>query len=89
MLGSRKEHTIEDIVTYEHDTQHEKIIRAISIALASIMYGAEASDSLIEQLTRLKDSILRYGAMYTIGLAYAGTGLTSFEENDQVLCLRC
>ncbi len=78
MLGSKNEQAIEDLVTYAHDTQHEKIIRAISIALALIMYGAEeAADSLIEQLTREKDSILRYGAMFTIGLAYAGTGSTS------------
>jgi 26S proteasome regulatory subunit N2 len=74
MLGSKNAQAIEDLVTYAHDTQHEKIIRAISIALALIMYGSEtAADSLIEQLTREKDPILRYGAMYTIGLAYAGT----------------
>lgn len=30
-------------------------------------------DTLIEQLLLDKDSILRYGAMYTIGLAYCGT----------------
>ena len=42
------------------------------------MYGAEESaDPLIEQLSREKDPILRYGAMFTIGLAYAGTGSTT------------
>lgn len=78
MLGSRNEQAIQDLITYAHDTQHEKIIRAIAISLALIMYGAEeAADTLIEQLAREKDPILRYGAMFVIGLAYAGTGNTS------------
>lgn len=78
MIGSRNEQAIEDLVTYAHDTQHEKIIRAIALSLALIVYGsAEAADSLIEQLAREKDPILRYGAMYCIGLAYAGTGNSS------------
>ena len=78
MLGSQNPQAIEDLVTYSHDTQHEKIIRAIAIGLALIMYGAEESaDPLIEQLSREKDPILRYGAMFTIGLAYAGTGSTT------------
>ena len=56
------------------DQNHEKIIRALSIALALQMYGKEAqADTLIEQMTRSKDSIVRYGAMYAIGAAYAGT----------------
>lgn len=74
MLGSKDSKAIDDLVTYSHDTQHEKIIRAASISLALINYGAEESaDVLIEQLARDKDPILRYGAMYVIGLAYAGT----------------
>jgi 26S proteasome regulatory subunit N2 len=78
MLGSKNEQAIEDLVTYSHDTQHEKIIRAIAISLSLIVYGAEESaDSLVEQLSREKDPILRYGAMYCIGLAYAGTGNTN------------
>jgi 26S proteasome regulatory subunit N2 len=75
MLGSRNSQAIEDLLTTSHDTQHEKIIRAIAMALALIMYGSEeGANTLIEQLSREKDPILRYGAMYTIGLAYAGTG---------------
>lgn len=38
------------------------------------MYGKEDSaDTLIEQMVRSKDSIMRYGAMFAIGVAYAGT----------------
>jgi 26S proteasome regulatory subunit N2 len=78
MMGSRNEQAIEDLVTYSHDTQHEKIIRAIALSLSLIVYGsAEAADALIEQLTREKDPILRYGAMYCIGMAYAGTANSS------------
>ena len=77
MIGSGSKDTvvIEELIQYAHDTHHEKIIRAISLSLAFIMYGTEESaDTLIEQLSREKDPILRYGAMYCIGLAYAGTG---------------
>ena len=64
LLGSRNEQAIQDLITYAHDTQHEKIIRAIAVSLALIMYGAEEqADTLIEQLSREKDPILRYGAM--------------------------
>ena len=42
------------------------------------MYGKEDhADALVEQMVRSKDSILRYGAMFTIGCAYAGTSNNS------------
>lgn len=38
------------------------------------MYGKEEqADTLIEQMVRSKDAIVRYGAMFAIGAAYAGT----------------
>jgi len=64
-----------ELLAYAHDTQHEKIIRALSLAMALASYGREeGADSLIETLSRDRDAIVRYGAMYTIGLAYVGTG---------------
>lgn len=33
----------------------------------------EAAEGTIEQLSRDRDPILRYGAMYSIGMAYCGT----------------
>jgi hypothetical protein len=64
---------ITELLSYAHDTQHEKIIRGLALAVALIMYGQEENaEPLIEQLTRDRDPILRYGAMFTIGLAYAG-----------------
>lgn len=38
------------------------------------MYGREEeADTLIEQMTRDQDPILRYGGMYALALAYRGT----------------
>ena len=74
MLGSADERAIEEMMTHAADSQHEKIIRALSISLALLMQGREEqADSLIEQMTRSKDAIMRQGAMYAIGCAYAGT----------------
>lgn len=63
-----------ELLAYAHDTQHEKIIRALSLAVAFMMYGREEeADPIIEQLARDRDSIVRYGAMYAIAMAYCGT----------------
>lgn len=78
MLGSANEGAIEEILTHANESKHEKIIRALSISLALMMYGKEDNaDGLIEQMVRSKDSIMRYGAMFAIGCAYAGTSNNS------------
>ena len=78
MLGSANEGAIEELITHAQDSKHEKIIRSIGISLALLMYGKEDhADALIEQMVRSKDSIIRYGAMFTIGCAYAGTSNNS------------
>lgn len=74
MLGSANSNAIEEMLTHAQDSKHEKIIRALAISLALIMYGKEDNaDGLIEQMVRSKDAIMRYGGMYAIGTAYAGT----------------
>merc|ERR1711968_95252 len=74
-LGSADSAAVEEMLQYAHDTQHEKIIRGISMGVAMIMYGREsAADALISQLSMDKDPLMRYSAMFTIALAYAGTG---------------
>eukprot|EP01041_Mallomonas_annulata_P003308 gene3308-6550_t len=66
---------IADLLNYAHDTSHEKIIRALALAIAFMVYGKEESaDGLIEQLARDRDPIIRYGAMYAVAMAYCGTG---------------
>jgi len=63
-----------DLLNYLHGTSHEKIIRALSLAIAMMVYGKEESaDVIIEQLSRDRDPIVRYGAMYAIAMAYCGT----------------
>ncbi|KAH9259314.1 hypothetical protein BASA81_002357 [Batrachochytrium salamandrivorans] len=76
MLGGGKKHAtfLQDLIGYAHDTQHEKIVRAVSLCAAFTYYGQEEeADSLIEQLTRDKDHLIRYGGVFTIASAYVGT----------------
>eukprot|EP00357_Protocruzia_adherens_P000660 CAMPEP_0115019668 /NCGR_PEP_ID=MMETSP0216-20121206/29598_1 /TAXON_ID=223996 /ORGANISM="Protocruzia adherens, Strain Boccale" /LENGTH=1033 /DNA_ID=CAMNT_0002391217 /DNA_START=47 /DNA_END=3151 /DNA_ORIENTATION=- len=72
--GFRNAAVIEELTKYAQETEHEKIIRGIAIALALVMYECEEkADGLINQLLLENDPLMRYGAMYTIALAYAGT----------------
>jgi 26S proteasome regulatory subunit N2 len=69
---------MDEMMAYAHDTKHERIIRGIGMGLAFIMYGQqEGADVLIETLIREKDPILRYGGMYVIAMAFAGTSNNS------------
>ncbi|KAL1925244.1 uncharacterized protein VTP21DRAFT_127 [Calcarisporiella thermophila] len=75
MIGSASTKAIDEMLQYAHETQHEKIIRGLAMGMALVMYGREEqADTLIEQLCRDKDPILRYGGIYTVAMAYAGTG---------------
>ncbi|KAM3268483.1 hypothetical protein P3S67_031424 [Capsicum chacoense] len=63
-----------EMLAYAHETQHEKIIRGLALGIALTVYGREEeADTLIEQMTRDQDPILRYGGMYALALAYRGT----------------
>ncbi|QRV75716.1 26S proteasome regulatory complex, subunit Rpn2/Psmd1 [Ceratobasidium sp. AG-Ba] len=75
MLGSGSAKATEEMLTYAHETQHEKIIRGLAIGVAFLYYGRqESADSVIETALKEKDPLLRYGGVYTLALAYAGTG---------------
>lgn len=75
MLGTRSALAISEMMQYAHETQHEKIIRGISIGISLIMYGAqESAEALIEEMCIDKDPIIRYGGVYTVAMAYSGTG---------------
>jgi len=74
MVGSASEKAIGELLAYAHDTQHEKIIRACSLALAMMVFRREEeAEPLIQQMLLDKDAILRYGACFSIALAYVGT----------------
>lgn len=75
MLGSKADHVIEDMDKYAHETQHEKILRGLAVGIALTMYGRlEEADLLINTLCKDKDPILRRSGMYTLAMAYCGTG---------------
>ncbi|GFZ10670.1 26S proteasome regulatory complex, non-ATPase subcomplex, Rpn2/Psmd1 subunit [Actinidia rufa] len=73
MVGTASDKAAE-MLAYAHETQHEKIIRGLALGIALTVYGREEeADTLIEQMTRDQDPILRYGGMYALALAYSGT----------------
>jgi 26S proteasome regulatory subunit N2 len=50
----------------------------LAVGISLVMYGrSEEADPLIESLIRDKDHILRRSGMYTIAMAYCGTGNNS------------
>ncbi|KAG2721122.1 hypothetical protein I3760_02G066800 [Carya illinoinensis] len=76
MVGTASEKASE-MLAYAHETQHEKIIRGLALGTALTVYGREEeADTLIEQMTRDQDPILRYGAALAVGISCAGTGLS-------------
>lgn len=78
MLGSGDIDLVNELKQYARESQHEKIIRSLSIGIALIMYGhQDQADPLIRELEAEKDPILRYGAVWTVALAYAGTSSNS------------
>lgn len=75
MLGTGNVKALENMMTYAHETTHEKIVRGVAIGMALIMYGRqEGADLLIEGLLNDPDPTLRYGGVMTVALAYCGTG---------------
>lgn len=49
-----------EMLAYAHDTNHEKIIRGLSVGLALLCYGREeGADSMVEQLCT--DQVRRTG----------------------------
>ncbi|KAJ7293479.1 D-isomer specific 2-hydroxyacid dehydrogenase [Mycena rebaudengoi] len=65
MLGTAASESVREMLVYARETQHEKII--------------QEADETIKLLLAEKDPILRYGGVYTLALAYAGT-----SNNDAV-----
>ena len=66
---------IAELKNYSRETQHEKIIRGLSLGFALMNYGQEENaDAMIDEMRADRDPILRYGAQYALALAYCGTG---------------
>ncbi|KAI0814897.1 26S proteasome regulatory complex non-ATPase subcomplex Rpn2/Psmd1 subunit [Irpex lacteus] len=74
MLGTGNLEYAEEMLQYAKETAHEKIIRGLAVGVALIFYGRqEQADKIAKDLLAEKDPILRYGGVYTLALAYAGT----------------
>ena len=72
--GADSGRAIEDMLTFAHATRHEKIIRGLGLGVALIMYQQEeAAETVIEQLVRDKNPLIRYGGVFTVALAYCGS----------------
>lgn len=75
MLGTGNVKALEDMITYAHETTHEKIVRGVALGMALIMFGRqEGADVLIDGLLNDPDPTLRYGGIMTVAMAYCGTG---------------
>ena len=75
MLGSANEEAIKVMIEYAKETPHEKILRGLAIGISLIMYATlDDADVLIETLLADKDPLLRRSGIYTIAMAYCGTG---------------
>ena len=69
------EEYIPELLTWAHNTTHEKVVRSVSLAIAMTVYGKEeAGNAIIEQLVLDRDPIIRYGGMFAMAMAYCGTG---------------
>ncbi|KAK1229676.1 proteasome regulatory particle base subunit [Marasmius sp. AFHP31] len=80
MLGTAAPESVHEMLSYAKETQHEKIIRGLAIGTAFVFYGRqEEADATVKSLLAETDPILRYGGVYTLALAYAGT-----SNNDAV-----
>lgn len=60
MLGSASQTCADEMITYARETQHEKIIRGLAIALAFVFYGRqeEADETIRSLLTEKVDNSL-------------------------------
>ena len=67
-----------EILTHARNSAHEKTVRGLAMGLAFLVYGVEQSaDGLIAEMCEDKDPVIRYGGMYALGMAYAGSGNNS------------
>lgn len=75
MLGSNSLTAVTDMVSYAAETQHEKILRGLSVGIGLMMFGCmEQADEMIAALETNKDALMRRAAMHAISMAYCGSG---------------
>jgi 26S proteasome regulatory subunit N2 len=74
MAGSNNQEIFDELLTYQKETDHEKIIRALSLAQAAIAFNCEdRADGQIDKMMQEQDAIIRQGGAFAIGMAYCGS----------------
>ncbi|XP_025199490.1 26S proteasome non-ATPase regulatory subunit 1-like isoform X2 [Melanaphis sacchari] len=97
MLGTKNDDFLQDMVEFAQVTQNEQILRGLAVGISFFMYDRlQEADQLINALLENKNPILRCSAMYTISMAYCGTGsetaiskllhFSNFDVSDDVRC---
>ncbi|XP_060842260.1 26S proteasome non-ATPase regulatory subunit 1-like [Rhopalosiphum padi] len=97
MLGTNNDEALQDMVAFAEVTQNEQILRGLAVGISFFMYDRlQEADQLITSLLQNKNPILRCSAMYTISMAYCGTGsetaitkLLHFSNSDVSDDVRC
>ncbi|KAJ1666295.1 proteasome regulatory particle base subunit [Coemansia sp. RSA 1813] len=75
MMGTKHESALNDMLQYAKETEHEKIIRALSVGMGLVMFGRkQEADGFVARLIEEEDPLLRLGAVHAITMAYCGTG---------------
>jgi len=75
MLGTKNDEALQDMVAFAQVTQNEQMLRGLAVGISFFMYDQlQEADQLITSLLQDKNPILRCSAVYTISMAYCGTG---------------
>lgn len=82
MLGSNNGAALQDMVAYAQITRHEEMLRGLAVGISLFMYDRqEEADLLITSLLKDINPIMRCSAVYTISMAYCGTGNENAVKN--------
>ncbi|KAL3207525.1 hypothetical protein MRX96_010011 [Rhipicephalus microplus] len=61
MLGSNSQSTLNDMIAYAHETQHEKILRGLAVGIALVLYGRlEEADAQIDAFGQGQGAIFSF-----------------------------
>ncbi|KRZ36851.1 26S proteasome non-ATPase regulatory subunit 1 [Trichinella pseudospiralis] len=78
LAGSLDYEVFKEMFMCATDTQHEKIQRGICIGIACIAFGRmEQANSWADELLKDQNPILRRAGVYTLAMAYCGSGNTN------------
>lgn len=74
-LGKADDESLQTAFKIGETSKHNNIIQAAGLSIALNMFEqGQNADAKIDELVTSNNSFFRYGAPYTIGMAYVGTG---------------